>query len=64
LGSGWVVRIPNPFKDVADDVLKFCLVMRNESWGGDVKRDSAARKVKNEQDAKDLVNRASAKVSR
>lgn len=64
LGSGWVVRIPNPFKDVSEEILKFCLVMRNESWGGDVKRDSAARKVKKEQDAKDLVNRASAKVSR
>ena len=64
LGSGWVVRIPNPFKDVSEEILKFCLVMRNESWGGDVKRDSAARKVKKEQDAKDLINRASAKVSR
>jgi len=62
-GSGWIVRIPNPFKDVSEDILKFGLVMRNESWGGDVKRDSAARKVKDEQDAKDLVSRASAQVT-
>lgn len=62
-GSGWLVRIPNPFKDLEESVLKFCLVMRNESWGGDVKRDSAAKKVKQEQEAKDLVNRAAAKVT-
>lgn len=61
LGSGWLVRIPNPFKDVAEEVLKFGLVMRNESWGGDVKRDAAAKKVKVEQDAKDLEIRAAAK---
>jgi putative protease len=61
LGSGWLVRIPNPFKDVAEEVLKFGLVMRNESWGGDVKRDAAAKKVKVEQDAKDVEIRAAAK---
>ncbi|GKT12311.1 MAG: U32 family peptidase [Thiomicrorhabdus sp.] len=57
LGSGWLVRIPNPFKDLSEEVLKFCLVMRNESWGGDVKRDSAARQTKDKQDAKDAKNR-------
>ncbi|WP_127470709.1 tRNA 5-hydroxyuridine modification protein YegQ [Thiomicrorhabdus aquaedulcis] len=61
LGSGWFVRIPNPFKNVAPEVLMFGLVMRNESWGGDVKRDAAAKKVKVEQDAKDLEIRAAAK---
>lgn len=43
LGSGWVVRIPNPFKDLDLDVLRFGLIMRNESWGGDLKRDAAAK---------------------
>jgi len=43
LGSGWIVRIPNPFKDLSFDVLKFGLVMRNEAWGGDLKRDAAAK---------------------
>lgn len=43
LGSGWIARIPNPFKGLSADVLKFALVMRNESWGGDTKRDSAAK---------------------
>lgn len=43
LGSGWIARIPNPFKGLSADVLKFGLVMRNESWGGDAKRDSAAK---------------------
>ncbi len=62
-GSGWLVRIPNPFKDLDESVLKFCLVMRNESWGGDVKRDSAAKKVKEEQEAKDLINRSAAKAN-
>ena len=62
-GSGWLVRIPNPFKDLDESVLKFCLVMRNESWGGDVKRDSAAKKVKQEQEAIDLENRSKAKVA-
>jgi len=61
-GSGWVVRIPNPFKDLDHETLKFCLVMRNESWGGDVKRDAAAKKTKQEQEAKDAVNRAAAKA--
>lgn len=61
-GSGWVVRIPNPFKDLDKATLKFCLVMRNESWGGDVKRDSAAKKMKQQQDAKDAVNRAAAQA--
>ena len=59
-GSGWIVRIPNPFKDLDATVLKFCLVMRNESWGGDVKRDLAAKKVKQQQDAADTHNRAAA----
>jgi len=45
LGSGWIVRIPNPFKDIDPSVLKFGLIMRNEAWGGDVKRDAAAKKV-------------------
>ena len=61
-GSGWLVRIPNPFKDLDDETLKFGLVMRNESWGGDVKRDSAAKKVKEQQDAQDAVNRAAAQA--
>ena len=43
LGSGWIARIPNPFKDLEADVLKFGLIMRNESWGGDTKRDKAAK---------------------
>ncbi|MDG6773036.1 tRNA 5-hydroxyuridine modification protein YegQ [Thiomicrorhabdus sp. ZW0627] len=60
-GSGWLVRIPNPFKDLDIEVLKFGLVMRNEAWGGDVKRDAAAKKVKQEQDAKDAEKRAAAK---
>jgi len=46
LGSGWVVRIPNPFKDLEVETLKFGLVMRNEAWGGDMKRDAAAREAK------------------
>jgi len=62
LGSGWVVRIPNPFKDLSEDVLKFGLVMRNEAWGGDVKRDSAAKKIKQKQDQKDAKNRAAAQA--
>ncbi|MEA1987728.1 MAG: tRNA 5-hydroxyuridine modification protein YegQ [Pseudomonadota bacterium] len=62
-GSGWIVRIPNPFKDLDDSVLKFCLIMRNESWGGDVKRDAAAKKVKQEQEALDEVNRSAAKAN-
>ncbi len=32
-GSGYVARIPNPFKGLSDDVLKYALVMRFESWG-------------------------------
>ncbi len=43
LGSGWVARIPNPFVDLDFDVLRFALIMRNESWGGDTKRDAAAK---------------------
>ncbi len=43
LGSGWIVQIPNPFKGLSAEVLKFGLVMRNEAWGGDSKRDSAAK---------------------
>ncbi len=62
-GSGWLVRIPNPFKDLDKETLLFGLIMRNESWGGDVKRDAAARKAKDEQEAKDAVNRAAAKAS-
>ncbi|MDG4812874.1 tRNA 5-hydroxyuridine modification protein YegQ [Hydrogenovibrio sp. 3SP14C1] len=46
LGSGWRVRIPNPFKDLDVETLKFGLVMRNEAWGGDMKRDAAAREAK------------------
>ena len=46
LGSGWLVRIPNPFKDLTMEVLRFGLVMRNEAWGGDLKRDAAAREAK------------------
>ncbi|BBP45820.1 U32 family peptidase [Thiosulfatimonas sediminis] len=59
-GSGWLVRIPNPFKDLDKETLLFCLVMRNESWGGDVKRDAAAKKVKDEQNKIDQANRAAA----
>ncbi|HIE39955.1 MAG TPA: U32 family peptidase, partial [Thiomicrorhabdus sp.] len=62
LGSGWVVRIPNPFKALSESVLKFALIMRNEAWGGDVTRDSAARKTKQQQDAKDSKNRSAAKA--
>ncbi len=43
LGSGWVARIPNPFVDLDFEVLRFALIMRNESWGGDTKRDAAAK---------------------
>ncbi len=43
LGSGWIGRMPNPFKEFDLDVLKFALIMRNESWGGDVKRDVAGK---------------------
>ncbi len=46
LGSGWLVRIPNPFKDLDLETLRFGLVMRNEAWGGDLKRDAAAREAK------------------
>ncbi|SFR51916.1 tRNA 5-hydroxyuridine modification protein YegQ [Thiomicrospira sp. ALE5] len=42
LGSGWIAKIPNPFKGLAADVLAFGLLMRNESWGGDPVRDQAA----------------------
>ncbi len=62
LGSGWIVRIPNPFKDLSEAVLKFALIMRNEAWGGDVTRDSAARKTKQQQDAKDSKNRNATKA--
>ncbi|BBN59721.1 tRNA 5-hydroxyuridine modification protein YegQ [Hydrogenovibrio marinus] len=51
LGSGWVARIPNPFKNIDIDVLKFGLIMRNEAWGGDAKRDAAAKKQKEQQAA-------------
>ncbi len=61
-GSGWRVRIPNPFKDLDKETLLFCLIMRNESWGGDVKRDAAARKVKEEQTKIDEANRAAVKA--
>ena len=63
-GSGWVVRIPNPFKDIDKQTLLYCLVMRNEAWGGDVKRDAAAKKAKQQQDAKDAVNREVAKAKK
>jgi len=43
LGSGWIARIPNPFKDLDSETLKFALVMRNESWGGDATRDKQAK---------------------
>jgi len=46
LGSGWIARIPNPFKDLEEEVLKFALVMRNESWGGDAVRDQQAKQQK------------------
>ncbi|MBD3611454.1 MAG: U32 family peptidase C-terminal domain-containing protein, partial [Hydrogenovibrio crunogenus] len=57
LGSGWRVRIPNPFKDLDVETLKFGLVMRNEAWGGDLKRDAAARDKKkaSEQAAKETA---------
>ena len=45
-GSGWIARIPNPFIETNFEVLRFALVMRNESWGGDTKRDAAAKKLK------------------
>lgn len=45
-GSGWIVRILNPFIETSFEVLRFALVMRNESWGGDTKRDAAAKKDK------------------
>ncbi len=45
-GSGWIARIPNPLKDLDETTLKFGLVMRNESWGGDLKRDAAAAAAK------------------
>jgi putative protease len=32
-GSGYVARIPNPFKAMEDEVLRYALVMRFESWG-------------------------------
>jgi putative protease len=37
--------------------------MRNEAWGGDVKRDSAAREAKLKQDEMDAANRAKAKAT-
>lgn len=43
LGSGWIARIPNPFVELDFAVLRFALIMRNESWGGDTKRDSGAK---------------------
>jgi putative protease len=63
LGSGWRVRIPNPFKDLDKATLLFGLIMRNEAWGGDVKRDSAAREAKLKQDEMDAANRAKAKAT-
>lgn len=53
LGSGWRVRIPNPFKNLDLETLRFGLVMRNEAWGGDLKRDAAAREAKAAKDAAD-----------
>jgi putative protease len=44
-GSGWIVRIPNPFITTNFDILRFALIMRNEAWGGDTKRDLAAKKL-------------------
>jgi len=64
LGSGWIVRIPNPFKALSQEVLKFALIMRNEAWGGDVTRDAAARKVKQQQDEKDAKNRSAAQANK
>ena len=46
LGSGWIVKIPNPFIETNFEVLRFALIMRNEAWGGDNKRDAAAKKLK------------------
>ncbi|WP_218644579.1 prephenate-dependent tRNA uridine(34) hydroxylase TrhP [Thiomicrorhabdus cannonii] len=63
LGSGWRVRIPNPFKDLDKETLLFGLIMRNEAWGGDVKRDAAAREAKAKQDEMDAANRAKAKAT-
>ncbi|MBN2647302.1 MAG: tRNA 5-hydroxyuridine modification protein YegQ [Thiotrichales bacterium] len=63
-GSGWLVRIPNPFKDLDKETLLFCLVMRNESWGGDVKRDAAAKQAKLQQDKLDEANRAAAQAKK
>ena len=60
-GSGWLVRITNPFVDLDKETLMFGLIMRNESWGGDVKRDAAAKKAKEQQEAIDEANRAAAK---
>lgn len=51
LGSGWLVKIPNPFKELSPEILKFGLLMRNESWGGDLKRDAAGKAAKAEQQA-------------
>jgi putative protease len=62
-GSGWRVRIPNPFKDLDKETLLFGLIMRNEAWGGDVKRDAAAREAKAKQDEMDAANRAKAKAT-
>jgi putative protease len=53
LGSGWRVRIPNPFKNLDVETLRFGLIMRNEAWGGDLKRDAAAREAKAAKDAAD-----------
>ncbi|MGC9385303.1 MAG: tRNA 5-hydroxyuridine modification protein YegQ [Hydrogenovibrio sp.] len=59
LGSGWRVRIPNPFKGLDLDTLRFGLVMRNEAWGGDLKRDAAAREAKlGKVASKEAVNEA------
>ncbi|KUJ72236.1 U32 family peptidase [Thiomicrospira sp. WB1] len=43
LGSGWVAYIPNPFKEFDVSQLQYGLLMRNEAWGGDLKRDAAAQ---------------------
>ncbi len=46
LGSGWIARIINPFKNLSLENLKFALIMRNEAWGGDVKRDPLLKEPK------------------
>jgi putative protease len=35
------------------ETLRFGLIMRNEAWGGDLKRDAAAREAKAAKDAAD-----------